>query len=68
LKYKLDLVESTHKEMIQNILHDEDKLKESIEGKKQKEIDKLNDALKERDKRLFQLQCRMIEMEGKIKF
>ena len=65
LKYKLDEVESTHKEIIQNILCDEDKLKESIERKKQKEIDKLTDALKERDKRLFQLQCRMIEMEGK---
>ena len=64
---KLDGFQENQKEIIQHIQLDEDKVKENIEKKKQKEIDKLTDALKERDKHNFQLQCRIIELEGKNK-
>jgi hypothetical protein len=59
--------QAKQKEIIQNIQCDEDKLKETIERKKQKEVDKLTDALKEREKTIFQMQCRMIELETLIK-
>jgi hypothetical protein len=67
LQEQLQEFQAKQKEIIQNIQCDEDKLKETIERKKQKEVDKLTDALKEREKTIFQMQCRMIELETRIK-
>ncbi len=67
LQEKLQGFQAKQKEIIQNIQCDEDKLKETIERKKQKEVDKLTDVLKEREKTIFQMHCRMIELETRIK-
>lgn len=65
LQEKLQQFQEKQNEIIRHIQTDEDKLKESIERKKQIEVDKLIETVKERDKRIFNLQCRIIELEGK---
>lgn len=66
LKEQLCGFQARQTEIIQNLQCDEDKVKETIEKKKQKEIDKLTETLKERDKAMFQMQCRIIELERTI--
>jgi hypothetical protein len=59
LKQKLEMFQNKQKEIVNGIQKDEDKRNLSL----MKEVNKLNELLKEKDKTIFQQHCRIIELE-----
>jgi hypothetical protein len=55
------------KEIIRNIHENEKRFKESIERRKQKEIDELLETIKARDKEIFYLTTKLIELNNELK-
>ena len=54
------------KEIIRNIHESEERLKQSIERRKQKEIDALLETLKARDKEIFYLTTQLMELKNNL--
>jgi hypothetical protein len=62
-----DLENRQQKEYIEKIQQDENKWKEVFEKNKQKEIDTLKETIKAKDREIFCLIARNMELEGKLK-
>jgi hypothetical protein len=59
-------LEKNQKELIQCLKEDQKKWKETFEEKKQKELDKLKEEMKSKDREIFCLIARNMELEKKL--